>query len=224
MSSKAKALLKKLRNKSIEEKEKNRKETPEPQGIRTVGTMVEDPRRKVLSVPNFSSLFQTYSDYYGQNDYFSKSPVFFKKINEVSIELKSPDEDEKPEFQSIIMTMIPTALMGITTLITTFYTIRNYSRGEGDEETLYTTIVMIIVMFILCFIWPFIERFVDNMRVKRRNKNKVKLYTKYLEQKKEYLEKIMNEQKAALFLNNLSLEECQNVIFNRSSNLFSLFK
>ncbi len=188
----------------------------------TINTNLLNAPMKVLSVPNFNSLFQTYSDYYGQNDYFSKSPVFFKKINEISIELKSPDDDENPEFQSIIMTIIPTALMGITTLITTFYTIRNYSRGEVDEETLYTTVVMIIVMLILCFIWPFIERFVDKMRVKRRNKDKIKLYTKYLEQKKEYLEKVMNEQKAALFLNNLSLEECQNIIFNRSSNLFSL--
>ena len=177
---------------------------------------------KTLSVPNFNSLFQTYSDYYSQNDYFSKSPVFFKKITEVSIELKSPEEDEFPEFQSVIMTIIPTALMGITTLITTYYTIINYSRGDGDEETLYTTIVMIIVMFILCFIWPFIEKLVDKIRVKRRNKKKNELYNKYLEQKREYLEKIMNEQKAALFLNNLSLEECQNVIFNRTSNLFSL--
>lgn len=177
---------------------------------------------KTLSVPNFNSLFQTYSDYYSQNDYFSKSPVFFKKINEVSIELKSPEEDEFPEFQSVIMTIIPTALMGVTTLITTYYTIINYTRGDGDEETLYTTVVMIIVMFILCFIWPFVEKLVDKIRVKRRNKKKNELYNNYLEQKREYLEKIMNEQKAALFLNNLSLEECQNVIFNRTSNLFSL--
>jgi len=188
----------------------------------TLKTKLLIPPMKVLSAPNFNSLFQTYSDYYGQNDYFSKSPVFLKKISEVSIDLKSPEEEENPEFQSIIMTIIPTALMGVTTLITTYYTIRNYINGDGDDETLYTTIVMIVVMFILCFIWPFIERLVDKIRIRIKNKNRLKVYKKYLESKRQFLEKIMNEQKAALFLNNLSLEECQNAIFNKSSNLFSL--
>ena len=150
------------------------------------------------------------------------STMFSAVFSEVSIDLKSPEEEEKPEFQSIIMTIIPTALMGITTLITTYYTIRNYINGDGDDETLYTTIVMIVVMFILCFIWPFIERLVDKIRIRIKNKNRLKVYKKYLESKRQFLEKIMNEQKAALFLNNLSLEECQNAIFNKSSNLFSL--
>jgi hypothetical protein len=81
MSSKAKALLKKLRNKSIEEKEKNRKETPEPQGIRTIGTMVEDPRRKVISVPKSI-----------KDEKYNVDPLDYFKTEHINIEAMNMSE------------------------------------------------------------------------------------------------------------------------------------
>ena len=177
---------------------------------------------RTLSTSNYSSEFQNYTDFYNNSDYFSKSPVFFKKNNIIDLELQPPEEKEEIEYQSLLMTMIPTALMSITSLITTYYTIRNYATGQGDEETLYTTIVMLIVMFILCFIWPVIERLSERLRYYFRNKSRIKYYKRYLQEKREVLDKIVKEQKAALFFNNLSLEECQNVVLNRTANLFSL--
>ncbi len=166
--------------------------------------------------------FQNYVDFYNSDDYFSKSPVFFKKINDVDLELQAPEEKETFEYQSIIMTMIPTALMSITTLVSTYYTIKSFKSGESDYETYISTIVLVVIMFILCFVWPFVERFSEKLRLKLHEKRRVKYYRKYLEKKKSLLEKITKEQKAVLFFNNLSLEECQNVILERTANLFSL--
>ena len=176
----------------------------------------------VLSASNYKSIFQNYTDYYNSADYFSKSPVFFKRNNCVDINLQPPEEKERPEYQSLLMTMIPSALMGVTSLITTYYTIRNYATGQGDEESLITTIVMLIIMFILCFIWPVIERLSDRLRNFLRNRSRISIYKRYLNEKRKLLEKITNEQKIALFFNNPSLEECQNIIMNRTANLFSL--
>lgn len=51
MSSKAKALFKRLRTKANEEKEKERNETPEPAVLRQVGTFPQNDKKKFLSVP-----------------------------------------------------------------------------------------------------------------------------------------------------------------------------
>lgn len=92
MSSKAKALLKKLRNKSIEER-KNRKETPEPKVIRTVGTMIEDPRRKVISVPK-SIKDEKYN--VDPLDYFKTEHINIEEMNmneyAPKVEIKEVDE------------------------------------------------------------------------------------------------------------------------------------
>lgn len=184
-------------------------------------SLFSDPVQ-ALAVANINYDFQSYTDFYNSEDYFSKSPVFFKKINTVDVDFKIPEEKEKMEYQSIIMTMVPTALMSVTTLISTFYTIRNYTLGEVDPETFITTVVLVVVMFVLCFVWPFVERFAERLRLSLRNKKRVKIYRRYLAEKKNFLEKVRNEQKSVLFFNNLSIYECQNIIFNRSSNLFSL--
>ncbi len=175
-----------------------------------------------LSVNDYNSAFQNYTDYYSPSEYFAKSPVFFKRNPMVEVELHSPEEKEDFEYESIIMTLVPTALMSILTLISTYYTIHNFRNGEDSEEILVTTVAMLVIMFILCFVWPFVERFVEKMRYHFREKARIKLYKKYLKEKREFLEKLTNEQKASLFFNNISLEECQNAIFNRSANLFSL--
>ncbi len=175
-----------------------------------------------LSVADYHTDFQSYTDFYNSEDYFSKSPVFFKKIHTVDLELQVPEEKERQEYQSIFMTMVPTALMSITTLISTFYTIKSFAVGEADFETFITTIVLVGVMFVLCFIWPFIERFSEKFHAYLREKSRVKLYRKYLGQKKLLLDQLTNEQKSALFFNKLSLDEIQKAIINRTSNLFSL--
>ena len=177
---------------------------------------------KLLAVEDYKSEFHNYTDYYNDKDYFFKSPIFLKRINRMDIELQSPTEKEEEEYQSLFLTMVPTALMSITTIITTYYSIRNFASGKEDAESFYTTIVMLVVMFILCFIWPFVERFAEKIRFYLRNRNRIKIYQRYLKEKNDTLAKLAEEQKSALFFNNPSLEECQNIINHRSANLFSL--
>ena len=119
MSSKAKALLKKLRNKSIEEKEKNRKETPEPQGIRTIGTMVEDPRRKVISVPK-SIKDEKYN--VDPLDYFKTEHINIEAMNmseyAPKVEIKEVDEKKQMEqIQIMILKSFQAKIQPVMTLI-----------------------------------------------------------------------------------------------------------
>lgn len=94
MSTKAKALFKKLRTKAIEEKQKVRKETPEPQPLRSVQTMVQDPRKSVSTKKDLK--------YDGDPlDYFNTEHIKIETMNMnefvPKIEIKPAKTIEKPK-------------------------------------------------------------------------------------------------------------------------------
>ena len=164
----------------------------------------------------------SFADLYDSSDYFVKSPVFRKKNTHLNVVITSPEEKEKGADSSLLMSVVPSALMSITSVLTGFFTVKNYTTGKTDTETLITNIVMVAIMVFVAIVWPFIERFAEKIRTAIRNKKRVIQYKKYLKDKRDLLEKARNDQKSTLQFNNLSLEECQDVIFRRTANLFSV--
>ena len=164
----------------------------------------------------------TFADFYDSADYFTKSPVFRKKFNHIDMMITPPEEKEQKNDQSILMSIVPSVLMSATTLMTGYFTFKNYLSGKTDTETMLTTVIMAAVMIAVSIIWPFVERFADRIRVAVKNKNRNAKYKKYLKEKREQLDKAKADQKSTLQFNNLSLEECQEAIFKRTSNLYSI--
>ena len=55
------------------------------------------------------------------------------------------------------MSIVPSALMSITTLISAYFSVRSYSNGNGDKENMITMVVMCVVMLFISLVWPFVE-------------------------------------------------------------------
>ena len=162
-----------------------------------------------------------FADYYDSANYFTKSPVFRKKTSTLHVTITSPEEKEVKTDSSFVMALVPSALMSVTSLLSAYFSLRNYRQGVGDKENLITTLITAAIMIFVSVAWPFIERFAETIRRIINNVNRNIKYKKYLKKKRETLEKVRTEQKATLQFNNLSLEECQEVIMNRNANLFS---
>jgi S-DNA-T family DNA segregation ATPase FtsK/SpoIIIE len=175
-----------------------------------------------FEVSNNSGSLNSFSDFYEESDYFSKSPVFRKKTNHLKVIITSPDEKDKRNDSSIIMSIVPSALMSVTTLLSAYFSVKNYNSGTTDRESLITTVVMCIVMLFISIVWPFVERFAESFRAFINNINRNIKYLSYIKKKRIILEQARNEQKLALQFNNLSLEECQDVIVKKTANLFSI--
>ena len=171
---------------------------------------------------DYDSSGQVFKDFYNSADYFSKSPVFLKKITPLRLTITSPDPKEKADDSSILMSIVPSALMSLTSVISCYFSVSNYSKGTTDKETLLTTLIMCVVMLFISIIWPFVERFAERIRVIVKDHVRKKVYRKYLQKKELVLKAAMNEQKLALVFNNLSLAECQDIIKKKSANLYSL--
>ena len=174
-----------------------------------------------LCVDNIDNDNTIYSNFYDNDDFFSKSPVFKKKISEEELEISSPQPKEERYHSSILMEVIPSGLMCITSVLGGYYTLSNYNKGLSDKESLVTALVLCIVMLFISVVWPFIERFVSFIAYKLNEKRRVKVYRKYLNNKRNVLNEISDNQKSIMEFNNISLNECLNVIDKKSSLLFS---
>ena len=174
------------------------------------------------AVEDYDRSSASFSDFYESSDYFSKSPVFRKKLSTLKVTITSPEEKEQKGDSSFIMSIVPSMFMSLTTLLSGYYSIKNYSSGTTDRETLVTTLVMCIVMIFVSVAWPFIERFAETIRVIIHNMSRNMKYKNYLKRKRAMLDRVQNDQKTTLQFNNLSLLECQDAILKRTSNLFSI--
>ena len=164
----------------------------------------------------------SYTDFYNSEDYFSKSPVFLKRFNPISVPITSPENRETKESYSFLMQMIPSIVMDITSVIYVFQALKEYKEGQIDGSSLMMTLLMALSMLFISFIWPFIERIIENFQRVIREKARVRLYKRYLKQKTATLEKAKNEEKMALEFNYLSLKDTVEVIYKKNTNLFSI--
>ena len=162
-----------------------------------------------------------YNNFFDSDKFFSKSPVFKKKINTENLEISSPQPKEEKYHSSILMDVIPSGLMCLTSVLSGYFTLRSYNNGTADKETLVTALVLCVVMLFISIIWPFIERIVASFAYRINESRRVKTYRNYLNKKRKVLEEINNEQKSIIEFNNISLNECLNIVDKKSSLLFS---
>lgn len=174
------------------------------------------------AIGDIDSTTKSFADFYDSNDYFNKSPVFRRKFKKIKVVITSPEEKKKSDDNSIIMSIVPSALMSITTLISAYFSVRSYSSGNGDKENMITMVVMCVVMLFISLVWPFVEKFVDSLKCFIFNISRNFKYYKYLGSKKKMLLEARNNQKVVLHFNNLSIDECQDVIFKKTAYLFSV--
>ena len=162
-----------------------------------------------------------FNNFFDNEEFFSKSPVFKKKINTEELDISSPQPKEEKYHSSILMDIIPSSLMCLTSVLSGYFTLRSYNRGESDKETLITALVLCIVMLFISIIWPFIERFISMVAYRVNERRRVNVYRNYLKKKRKVLEEINNNQKSIIEFNNISLNECLNIVDNKSNLLFS---
>ena len=69
-----------------------------------------------------------YNNFFDSEDFFSKSPVFKKKINTEVLDISSPTPKEERYHSSILMDIIPSGLMCLTSVLSGYFTIKSCER------------------------------------------------------------------------------------------------
>lgn len=157
---------------------------------------------------------------YNKNQLFFKAPRFKSVIEKERVVIDTPPEREETSTDPAILQVGPRLTMVITSAYTLFNTLQSYMLGETTFERCIPSILAIVTLLLSSFFWPTITRKYHARRMKKENIRRYKKYRKYLEKKKNKIDEIKSLQKQILIENNIPLEECQSIIYNRKRNLW----
>ena len=174
-----------------------------------------------LAAENFTPQTELFRDFYDAKDYYYKSQVFLKGIEKINLTIANPPQKEVDKKNPLIMTIIPSLLLGSTSILMGYFAFINMGKKGQDWENNILTIIMCVTMLIASIVWPFIERFYERFVDFNTEQNRRRRYKKYLVEKEMILKQKQNDQKVALIENYISLKECQETILKKTPNLFS---
>ena len=194
-----------------------------PKELGTMQTSVFSNVSFQIAMQNYDTTDKLYKNFYDNNDYFSKSPILQSRSEVSEIKFASPPSisDNSTAKQSVIVDAVPSVLMSLTTLLSTYYTIKNYNAGKTDKESLYTNLLMCGVMLVASVAWPFINAIIQSIRNKLHFKKIKWKYTRYLKNKEKEIKESSGKQRMILITQNLSVFECYEIIKLQNSYLYN---
>lgn len=173
-----------------------------------------NPREKMDVVENEPT------DLYTKEDYFYRSPRFKSIIEKKKIKIDEPPKGTEEKELPTILAIGPMITMGMTSLVTATATITNVVSNNRPFVQALPTLTMAVASFGTMMIWPSITRKYNKKEKIKEEEKRQKKYKEYLETKKAEIDKAIKEQSNILRENYISLEECQNIIVNKKTNLW----
>ena len=176
-----------------------------------------------LSVDNYDTTNKLYKNFYDNKDYFSKSPILQSHPDQMRVVFAPPPDisDKSSEKSSAVIDVVPSVLMSLTSLLSTYYTVKNYNSGKTDKESLYTSLLMCAVMLLGSVAWPFINSIIQGIRHKVHFKKIKWKYTRYLKTKEKELKQLTSKQRMLVITRNLSVFECYEIVKHKTSYLYN---
>lgn len=159
-------------------------------------------------------------DLYNDNDYFQKAPRIRRVIKTKEIKLSPPPSKEGNQELPLILTIGPMLTMGVTSAVMLTDTMMKINSGQATWQNSWSSIVSSSAMLVSMLVWPLITNWYNKYSKKKRRKELIQKYSKYLDEKRNELSQEAKTQKDILFENLISTEECQKIIFNKSLNFW----
>lgn len=163
---------------------------------------------------------EKYVELYDENEYFSRAPRITNIIEREKVKIDEPPQAQDKEEMPLILTLGSSMSMGVIMLISMYSAIERSMSGQASTSQTVTTIITALVMLIAIILFPILTNRYNKRKKKRYEEKRQKRYKEYLSKKKDTIAKIMLKQKSILYENNLSPEECTQVILNRSGRLW----
>lgn len=169
-----------------------------------------------------SDSFMKQSEYlvFDPKEQFLRSPRFKTIVNHADIEITTPSERQNQTVTPTILTIGPQLTMMLSSGIGLFTTLTAVAQGNQTMSSAMPSIILTSAMMISAFLWPTLTRKWNKRERKRQELIRVRTYRKYLEKKDKEITDVISNQKQILLENNVTLEECQQIIYQRKRNLW----
>ena len=155
-------------------------------------------------------------DLYNDNDYFQKAPRIRRIIKTKKLKLSPPPSKESDQELPLILTAGPMLTMGVTSVVMLSDTMTKINTRQTTWKDSWSSIVSSSAMLISMIVWPLVTSWYNKYSKKKRRRELIKKYSKYLEEKREELSQESKTQKDILLENLISVDECKEIIINKS--------
>ncbi len=181
-----------------------------------------------LSMANFDNVEDSYDEpdedidmkWYKDDDYFHKTPRFVSELKEKEIKIDAPPAKEQEPDTPVILTVGPMLTMSMSSMVMAFTSIANLSSGNYSLLSVLPSIVMAIAMVASTLLWPSITRKFENKRRKKKEKERMDKYTKYIEGKRKQIIDELSNQTQILNHNYPNLFTCNKIILDKETVLW----
>ncbi len=157
---------------------------------------------------------------YDKDDYFYRSPRFIEDVIEEEVVIEDPPAKILKEENPLILSIGPMFTMAISSFTTASITIMNIMNGDTTWKKATPSLVMAGAMLCSMLIWPLINRLIERRRKRKKENERVKKYSEYIETKRNEIQAIIKKQTQTLKDKYINLTECQNIIARKRSNLW----
>lgn len=157
---------------------------------------------------------------YKEEEYFHKKPRFTHKIETLEIKVDAPPAKQEETQSPMLLTIGPMLTMSMTSVVTLLTTLQSVMNGDTTMEKAIPSLVICGAMIASVFVWPILTRMYEKIMTKRNEHQRIKKYTKYIEDKKELIVKAKKEQTDSLNNNYPNTLNSVETILNKYVNLW----
>lgn len=158
--------------------------------------------------------------WYKDEDYFHKTPRFVSEIKEKEIKIDVPPAKEPENDMPVILTIGPMLTMSMSSMVMAFTSIANLRNGGASLSSAMPSIVMSVAMVASTLLWPTITRKFEDKRKKKKEKERINKYTKYIDGKRKEIKDELISQTNILNVNFPSLLNCNKLILEKNPILW----
>lgn len=159
-------------------------------------------------------------DLYDERSYFSKSPRIRRIIETKEIKLSPPPSKESNQELPLILTIGPMLTMGATSAVMLIDTLNKINTKRTTWSDSWSSVVSASAMLISMLMWPLITNYYNKYQKKKRRKDLIVKYSKYLDDKRIELKNESILQREILIENLISVRECYSIIVDKKVNFW----
>lgn len=180
-----------------------------------------EPRKAIKQeIKSTSFKLQSEFEVFSPNEVFLRSPRFRTSITHQKIEIAPPPDSQKQNIAPSILTVGPQLTMLLSSSIGMFVTFTNIAKGTQTLQSSLPQIIITTVTMVSALFWPAMTRKWNKRNQKRGELVRIRSYRRYLEKKDKEISNIIANQKQILLENNVTLEQCQQIIYQQKRNLW----
>ncbi len=157
---------------------------------------------------------------YQDSSYFHKKPRFRAILTELKMVIDPPPSKVNEDDRPLLLIIGPMVTMGMSSAMMGLVAVNNVVNNNAKLINVLPSIVMCVAMMSSVILWPIVTNRFDKRKQKKQEAKRQKKYREYIEEKRQVIIDTIRQQRHILLENNLSLEECKQVILHQKFNLW----